>query len=560
MLRFPNATSDIQHILASLKFLMGSIDHNEYFDLFDMKEILVLNGFISSSGSTGMQALERSENVDRSKDRTYNQCKMYNELFRMLGFISIAGGKNEVHFSLLGTHFLSSIARHQMILSSCLLGIENPSEVAEKEWTSSLRPFLAILKCAEKLDGKITKDEIIYGPLMLKNDKDENEINSVCQQILSFRKKKGALVNHLKKILQNRRTTMNKNGEWKGKITPVTARNYTRVVISAIIWVDWFTKENEVFYLTKNGQSALKEAERKDDSRYKEMLGDTNLLTNISKYSYYRMMDEFGYDLGAEAREFEAVKQALPKHITDKGTLFSPFATVSNSQLSQIFGFTIPTNKRKASLDLIGAPSTSSESAQSLPLKLVQASSAKENKFSKKLKGLLKTHSHEEIATLIKQEVKEYKQEEFYPWIADVFSILGINCNLPQSGNHSVRWDALLTNNDGTDAIPIELKSPTEELHISTKAIRQALENKIILQSRRPIENARNTSTLAIGFELPNKRSEVDALIDAFEKTYAFKIAVIGADFLISLSIQCIKENKELSFAYFGNLRGVINE
>ena len=32
--------------------------------------------------------------------------------------------------------------------------------------------------------------------------------------------------------------------------------------------------------------------------------------------------------------------------------------------------------------------------------------------------------------------------------------------------------------------IPIEIKSPTEEEFLSTKAVRQALENKIILLSR----------------------------------------------------------------------------
>ena len=32
--------------------------------------------------------------------------------------------------------------------------------------------------------------------------------------------------------------------------------------------------------------------------------------------------------------------------------------------------------------------------------------------------------------------------------------------------------------------IPIEIKSPSEELYVNVKGIRQALENKIILESR----------------------------------------------------------------------------
>jgi hypothetical protein len=37
---------------------------------------------------------------------------------------------------------------------------------------------------------------------------------------------------------------------------------------------------------------------------------------------------------------------------------------------------------------------------------------------------------------------------------------------------------------DATDSIPIEIKSPGEEMELSVKALRQAVENKVILLSR----------------------------------------------------------------------------
>ena len=177
-----------------------------------------------------------------------------------------------------------------------------------------------------------------------------------------------------------------------------------------------------------------------------------------------------------------------------------------------------------------------------------------------KLQLLLAQHSEKQVVKLIKDEVRWYKKEEFYPWISDVFSVLGITCNIPQHGNNSVRWDAVLIHEEGTDSIPIELKSPTEELNLSTKAIRQALENKMVLQSRAALPNNHKTASLAIGFDLPNKRSEVDALITAFSKVYGFNVGVIGTEYLIKLTIRCIQEDKKLEFSEFAELKGIIHE
>lgn len=52
----------------------------------------------------------------------------------------------------------------------------------------------------------------------------------------------------------------------------------------------------------------------------------------------------------------------------------------------------------------------------------------------------------------------------------------------------------------------VEIKSPTEEMHISVKAIRQALENKIILLSRKTYITTNKCSTYAVGYFPPNDR------------------------------------------------------
>ena len=109
------------------------------------------------------------------------------------------------------------------------------------------------------------------------------------------------------------------------------------------------------------------------------------------------------------------------------------------------------------------------------------------------------------------------------------------------------------------DSIPIEIKSPTEELHISVKAVRQALENKIILQSRQAVPNKQETSTYAVGFELPNARAEVSELINDIEKIYDIKIAIMGIDELLRLSVNCIAANKTIAFDNLAKTKGIIN-
>lgn len=552
MHRFPNPGSDIKNSIESLKFLMDNIDDDQFFDLYDMKELLVLNGFISSSGATGLQALRKSENIDRSRDQTFNQCKMYAEIYRALGWISSVDKALDYHISLFGRHVLGSKLKPQVVFEYCLLGIENPNGILKIDRKYRLRPFLAILKCAYKLDGYISRDEMIYGPLFLRDDTNENELNKVCEELLSFRGKKGKLQKELDYKYKER------TKETRRSFSKTTAGNYTRFPIAAIQWVNWFTKSKNAFYLTDYGLSALKKAELRYDLRYDDITDDV-FLADVAIYAYYQSLIDLGYDLGVQEDIFRNARSSLPIQITKNGTLFSPFATINNEKLEGIFKFKIPAHKRESSFEIQKSNSVKSNDDK-YPFRLVDSSASLKNDYSEKLKKLLINNTREDTARIIKNEVRLYKKEEFYPWISEVFSVLGISCNVPQHGNNSVRWDAILLNEDNSDTVPIELKSPTEEINISTKAIRQALENKVVLQSRKALANKPESSTLAIGFELPNKRSEVESLISAFHKSFGFNVAVISVGHLINLTIKCVEENKKLGFSDFVKLKGIINE
>ncbi|EMR8941042.1 hypothetical protein WKS02_000137 [Yersinia enterocolitica] len=526
---------------------MDNIDRDEYFDLFDMKEILALNGFISSSGATGLKALQKGDNVDRSRDAIYNQCKMYAEVYRSLGWVGSVDKALDYYITPFGRHVLNSKVKPQLIFEHCLLGIENPNDILVIPRKYRLRPFLAILKCARELEGYMSKEEMIYGPLFLSDDSNLEEIDSTCKEILQLRNDKTEFKNKLEAKYIEREITAN------------TASNYTRFPIAAIQFVGWFTKKNGCFHLTEYGYNALYLAEKKNDFRYID-ISDDIFLDDLSKFSYYDFLLNHGYNLGNLAIDHEQAKKNLPKEITEYGTLFSPFSVMNSKRLSQIFNFMIPSTKRKTSVELTDKYNNKERVNTIVPFKFTVNTSNIDNKYSNRLKELIASQEEKHVIKLIKDEVRLYKKDKFYPWVSDVFAIIGINCNIPQHGNNSVRWDAILLNQDNTDSIPIELKSPTEELHLSVKAIRQALENKIVLQSRKVISNAPTSSSLAIGFELPNKRSEVDALISAFYNIFGFSVAVISTEYLIKLTIECVKEEKKLDFTDFSCLRGIIYE
>ena len=148
-------------------------------------------------------------------------------------------------------------------------------------------------------------------------------------------------------------------------------------------------------------------------------------------------------------------------------------------------------------------------------------------------------------------------QTTFYPLIATLFKIMGFNCYFSRPGDNGARWDAII--DDPQRSIPIEIKSPTEELHLSIKAIRQALENKIILLSRKTHITTADVSTLAIGYYMPNERAEVVRLISDFKETYGYRIGVIDLKSLLSLAISILVDGKGFDKEELYKLEGLAN-
>jgi hypothetical protein len=156
------------------------------------------------------------------------------------------------------------------------------------------------------------------------------------------------------------------------------------------------------------------------------------------------------------------------------------------------------------------------------------------------------------------EEVSKYKIPEYYPFVSDCLIKIGFSkVSVTRDGDTSNRIDSIIIDKDRS--IPIEIKSPTEIRYINVKSIGQALENKIILLSREFYKTDFVTTTLVIGYDLPNDRSEVNNLINYFYNSYKINIGYIDTKTLLKIRWEVQIENKKFDLDLIYNLKGALN-
>ena len=151
-------------------------------------------------------------------------------------------------------------------------------------------------------------------------------------------------------------------------------------------------------------------------------------------------------------------------------------------------------------------------------------------------------------------QIKNYDKYNFYPLIGELLYEIGLNITITRDGDTNNRADAIII--ESLYSIPIEIKSPAEIPYINIKSIRQALENKIILLSRKFYTTDYMTSTLAIGFNYPEERSEVPNLIDDFFNTYNINVGYIDISDILKLHFNYIINNKKFDIDRIRKLKG----
>ena len=165
--------------------------------------------------------------------------------------------------------------------------------------------------------------------------------------------------------------------------------------------------------------------------------------------------------------------------------------------------------------------------------------------------------SVEEAAATFARLRESDTREEFYPLVSGLFRLLGLESEHSRSGVNYQRADARVSIEG--DIAPIEIKSPTEERYLSTKAIRQALENKVVLLSRGDQQPRFDTTSLIVGYQIPNQRGDMSTLIDDVFETYGINIGVIDLQTLAVLAMRAVTEGLTIRTDQLRNLRGFLH-
>ena len=568
MLRFPNPSSTIHNFVTVYRVAYQELA-GRVVGIDDIVEAVVGQNLATSSGHTGDQAIARSTRQDRSRDPLYNQIKMYAELFRALGWLHPTRSAASLYtFTPLGGQIVIAGRDYPQLLGESALGIAYPSGVlAGQRGQYRVRPFGVLLRTMLACDG-LSRDEMIIGPLSAASDQSQRQFDGVCARIHTARGIRGGVNRRLITLSRRRKVQVN------------TLRNYTRWPIALMRDLEWMAKRShdrkgrrdDVYSLTAAGRKVAGYVAASVDIRTDHLSAlSQEQLGALSLFAHYRMLERSGFDVTSVRRILDPENPALVRAMTvldvppGADILFSPLQSLPIRDLERIFGkhvddgWSVPVRPTRRDSN----PRHRGHGASALRFSQNDDAPPVDDSVSDRLVGDLRD-GYGRARTLqegVRQFVEQHRRDskvEFYPLVGELFGILGLRCETSRFGVNYERWDARLWVD--RFAIPIEIKSPTEEKVISTKALRQAVENKIVLLARgRGPQTDVEATTLIVGFRLPSDRSDISSLIDDVYETYRIRVGVMDLHALTLAAMRRLCENVKVDVGEIRRLKGFLH-
>ncbi len=558
MQRIPNPVSDPAIFIRTFREMHEVLKDHASFTLDDMTQAMIDRNNVTSQGAIGEEALRRSTRKDRSRDPLYNQSKMYAELFRTLGWIHFTTSKLTFAFSFLGEHIATAIDPNPL-MQECLLGIAYPNEVLGVQTEQKLRVIGTILLVMDTL-GSITRDELMGGPMSILDDTKPKDFASMVGTLTKCRKKRGALNRIIERIAARR-----------GITRKPTMENYTRFPIAVFPWAGWAIKpKGGLLVITNDGRAMAARLREGTDIRLEDFEKFTDRFKPaFVRWTFYKMLERAGFETAPVAEQMKKDEALLARHrLPCRGDVyFSPFQQLSRETITNLCPDLVATKESEAAqvseslLATFGGATVSKRPHEVLayqvsttPVTMTTATQA----LVQEIRVAYKRHKSDVARTVeaLAQKYDAANQDVFYPLVANLFRLLGFDCQPSRRGVNYARADAMIL--DKLDSIPIEIKSPGEEMEISVKGVRQAIENKVVLLSRKSYNTRADTTSLVVGYNAPNDRSEVHELIDDFARAFGMHVGVIDFRSLLTLCVQTVATGKKLKFANFRTLQGAI--
>ena len=558
MQRIPNPVSDLNIFLRVFRDGYKILKQNTDFGLDDITRAMIAQNNVTSQGAIGDEALRRSTRTDRSRDPLYNQSKMYAELYRTLGWMQSTSSKLTYTYSLLGDH-IASAKNPAPLLCECLLGIAYPNEVLGVLGDQTVRVISSILLVLDTL-GSISRDEMIAGPMSISDDTDVTSFTNMISLLLNCRSSSGLLDKVINEIAVRRHITRSP-----------TMENYTRFPMAALPWAGWGVKRGRgKIFITEEGKAMASKLRVASDFRLNDFLNiPDSAKPAFIRFSFYSMLARGGFDINPVHALIRSDKHILERHgmQINNDILFSPFQQLSRDTIRKWIPELVPESD-SVSYSKIEKLNEARPSAlpitrerQTLIFELSEhiadvADSTTELITEIKF-ALQKAYRFDEAIDLLFTAYANVNRDIFYPLVVNLFCVIGFDCRLSRGGQNYERADAIIL--DPVKSIPIEIKSPGEETEISVKGVRQALENKVVLLSRKSYQTDVETTSLVVGFNPPNNRSEVHELIDDIQTAFNVRVGVIDFKSLLTLAVHSVANEKKVHLHDFHLLQGAIH-
>lgn len=352
MIRFRNPGSDWDTLIAIFKLLYEELKDEPHFDNEAIREKLSKGNLMASSGFTGDKAVELGANKDKTRDKTYNNAKMYAEIFRLLGLISIVNNSaSQYRFTFIGEHFVAEGADHKALIEQCILGLNNPNRIMDVSYSESVRFFACVLLAMEQLDDIICRDEMILGPMSI-NDNEGDEFKKMIAYIKELRKSTNAkkLDADLEKLAKSQ--TENK----KEGMSVNSVQNCTRFPIGVLKYCGWvedyicrmYGRSSKYMKLTKHGKETVKRIKLSKDIRladYEKMSKDQKKA--LIRLGTYQMLARANFDTSSVQEEMERDKKIVESISGGREILFSPYQTVEYAIVNDALNISIVSQKRR---------------------------------------------------------------------------------------------------------------------------------------------------------------------------------------------------------------------
>lgn len=567
MIRFRNPGTQYSTQIQVIKQLYSELGNKKNFTLDDMAVVIAQGRLMTAYGYAGDDALKLSNTEQESMNSAKMNAKMYAEVFRMLGWVTPYSEDSSypLVFTYIGAHVALSSGDCARLYEQCVLGINNPTQFSgNMSYDEKLRFFKCALRTFIDLGGIMYKHELCLGPMSI-NDEDEKMYQKMIQAIRVLRGNKARLDSAFEKLADSLGM----------KPTPVD--NCTRLPIAFMKSCGWvegvktkelYGKTMECLKITEHGIAVYNAIKDMKDLRLDEFMScDETVKNALVRLGTYSMLERAGYDISSVSEIVEADRRTCEEILNGHELLFSPCQTLRRGMVESALGIEMSKSETEHhSFTDYGSISSLRQNANvyetfNLDVDAGGSYSSDTDAGEEFLKTIEyfrpQCSSNAELVDELFFFYRDSTQTSFYPLIAALFRVMGFDCSFSRPGDNGARWDAII--DDEARSIPIEIKSPTEEQHLSIKAIRQALENKIILLSRKTHITTSEVTSLAVGYYMPNERAEVSRLISEIKETYGYKIGVIDLKSLLSIAVSIILGGKTFDKEKLYYLEGLAN-